>query len=199
MLRNYLKIAGRSLWRNRLFTTINVVSLAVGIAAMTLVFLIVDLLFINFDLFHANADRLYFLHQESASMRANASSVAPALPVLLRDYPAIENGTRLLFRETNWLTYRDRDVRKTIMHVDTGFFNVLTLSPAARQRPHGPERPYRPDSVATDRRRPVRHRKSAGQISPHRQQPDGRGAGCSDAHPKEFVVPARCDRAHCRP
>ncbi len=127
MFTNYLKIACRTLWRNRVYSAINIVSLAVGIAAMTLVFLIVDLLFVNFDRFHANADRLYVLRQESANMRANASSVAPALPILLRNYPAIENGTRLLFRETNWIAYRDRDVRKTVMHVDTGFFNVLTF------------------------------------------------------------------------
>ena len=185
MLRNYLKIAGRSLWRNRLFTTINVVSLAVGIAAMTLVFLIVDLLFINFDRFHANADRLYVLRQESANMRANASSVAPALPVLLRDYPAIENGTRLLFRETNWLAYQNRDVRKTIMHVDTGFFNVLTL-------------PLRLGNVRTALSDPaglILSRPTADALF-RSENPLGKliridsnrtGAGRSEARPKKFV------------
>lgn len=104
MLSNYVKIGLRNLWRNWLFTGINVVNLAVGIAAITLVFLIVDLLFVNFDRFHANTDRLYVLQQESPDMRLNSASVAPALPALLREYPAIETGTRLLFRETNWFS-----------------------------------------------------------------------------------------------
>ncbi len=36
MLRNYLKIAGRGLWRNRLFTAINVGGLTIGVAVAML-------------------------------------------------------------------------------------------------------------------------------------------------------------------
>ena len=102
MFTNYVKTAVRHLWRNRLFTGMSIANLAVGIAAMTLIFLIYDLIFVNVNRFHRHVDRLYVLQQESPNMRTNHSSVAPALPVLLREYPAIENGTRLVYRETNW-------------------------------------------------------------------------------------------------
>ena len=38
MFRNYLKIALRTLWRNRLFTALNVIGLSIGIAACWLIF-----------------------------------------------------------------------------------------------------------------------------------------------------------------
>jgi putative ABC transport system permease protein len=58
MLRNYLKIALRNLARHRGYAFINILGLAVGIAASVLVMLyVVDEL--GFDRFHAKADRIY--------------------------------------------------------------------------------------------------------------------------------------------
>ena len=38
MLRNYLKIAFRNLWRNKVFSGINVIGLSVGLASCLLLF-----------------------------------------------------------------------------------------------------------------------------------------------------------------
>ena len=60
MIKNYLKIACRSLRRNRLFSAINITGLAVGVSSCVLIFLYVQYE-LGFDQFNTNADRLYRL------------------------------------------------------------------------------------------------------------------------------------------
>jgi putative ABC transport system permease protein len=58
MIRNYLKIAFRSLWRSKLHSIINVSGLSIGIAVCILIVLFVrDEL--TFDRFHAKAERIH--------------------------------------------------------------------------------------------------------------------------------------------
>jgi putative ABC transport system permease protein len=58
MLKNYLKIAFRALWRSKAHSLINIVGLSVGIACCVLIALFVkDEL--TFDRFHAKANRIY--------------------------------------------------------------------------------------------------------------------------------------------
>ena len=66
MLRNYLKIAFRNLWHNRLFSFINIAGLATGLAVTLLIVLYVAHEY-SFDRFHEHADRIVkveFKHQE---------------------------------------------------------------------------------------------------------------------------------------
>lgn len=58
MLRSYLTLALRQLWRNRLYTSLNVLGLAIGLSACWVIFQIVSFEF-SFDRNHPNGDRLY--------------------------------------------------------------------------------------------------------------------------------------------
>lgn len=58
MIRNYLKIAFRSLWRSKAHSLINIVGLGLGIACCILIVLYVKDEW-TFDNFHAKADRIY--------------------------------------------------------------------------------------------------------------------------------------------
>ena len=58
MLKNYLKIALRSLWRSKVHSTINVLGLSLGIACCFLIVLFVKDEW-TFDTFHTKADRIY--------------------------------------------------------------------------------------------------------------------------------------------
>lgn len=58
MLPNQFKISFRSLWRNKLFSAINVLGLSIGISAALVIYLIVSYDF-NFDTFHKDRDRIY--------------------------------------------------------------------------------------------------------------------------------------------
>jgi putative ABC transport system permease protein len=58
MLKNYFKIAARNFWRNKIFSTINVMGLSIGISASLVIFLIVHYEF-SFDKFEKDTDRIY--------------------------------------------------------------------------------------------------------------------------------------------
>ncbi|MGB5941777.1 MAG: FtsX-like permease family protein [Leeuwenhoekiella sp.] len=58
MLRNYIKIAWRNIWKNKLFSAINIISLAIGLSASFVIGLMVYYDF-TFDKFHKDGDRIY--------------------------------------------------------------------------------------------------------------------------------------------
>src|ERR1700683_1991447 len=64
MFKNYLLVAIRHFWRNKIFSFINIIGLSIGISAALVIFLIVhyDL---TFDKSHKDADRIYRVVTES--------------------------------------------------------------------------------------------------------------------------------------
>ncbi len=58
MLKNYFIIALRNFWSNKIFSTINVLGLSIGISAALVIFLIVHFEF-SFDKFEKDNDRIY--------------------------------------------------------------------------------------------------------------------------------------------
>jgi putative ABC transport system permease protein len=58
MLKNYMLIAWRTITRNKVYTTINVLGLALGICACVVIYLITSFEF-SFDTFHPDRDRIY--------------------------------------------------------------------------------------------------------------------------------------------
>jgi len=58
MFRNYIKIAFRNLWKNKGYSAINILGLAIGLATCLLITLfVVDEL--SYDKFNKKADRIY--------------------------------------------------------------------------------------------------------------------------------------------
>ncbi len=68
MLKNYLKIAFRNLWKHRVFSLINIMGLTVGMAACFLIFLYVRFE-LSYDNFHTKADRIYRLRADIKTPR----------------------------------------------------------------------------------------------------------------------------------
>ncbi len=58
MFKNYITIAVRTLWKNKLFTSINILGLAIGISASLVIYLLVNYHF-TFDKFEKDGDRIY--------------------------------------------------------------------------------------------------------------------------------------------
>ena len=100
MIRNYLKTALRSIFRNKLTAFINIAGLALAMASALLVYLfVIDE--ISFDQYHTNADRTYratrsFLNKEGVST-LHLNTVAPPFgPLLKNDFGEIEVMARTL-------------------------------------------------------------------------------------------------------
>src|ERR1044072_8604963 len=58
MIKNYLLIALRNFWRNRIFSTINIAGLAIGISASLVIYLVVRHEF-RYEKFQKDGDRIY--------------------------------------------------------------------------------------------------------------------------------------------
>ncbi|HUB60758.1 MAG TPA: ABC transporter permease, partial [Puia sp.] len=128
MLRNYFKIAWRNLWKNKVYSIINIAGLAIGMAAC-----IVMLLFVlyenSFDRFHTK--NIYRLNevQKFPGMVASqkvALSMFPMGPTLQQDFPEILNFTRVNWDTKYQLTYRDRRIfLPQTFNVDTSFLHIF--------------------------------------------------------------------------
>ena len=96
MIKNYLKIAWRNLQRNKSYTFINVLGLALGLACGILIFSLVKY-HLSFDNFHANSSRIYRIVTEQH--RDNISYVgavpAPLGKALRNDYTHTEKVARI--------------------------------------------------------------------------------------------------------
>ncbi|MHB8208351.1 ABC transporter permease [Mucilaginibacter sp.] len=62
MIQNYLKIAWRNLWRNKFFSSINIVGLSLGIVFSLLILLWIKSE-LSVDAYHANSNRLYQVYE----------------------------------------------------------------------------------------------------------------------------------------
>src|ERR1700761_5529450 len=58
MLKNYFLTALRNFWRNKTFSLINIIGLAIGISASLVIYLLVQYDF-TFDKFEKDGDRIY--------------------------------------------------------------------------------------------------------------------------------------------
>jgi putative ABC transport system permease protein len=129
MYQNYLKIALRSLARQKGYSAINIVGLALGISVCALIALYVaDEL--SYDRTYPNAERIYRVDADMRFQgRAFSLAVAPPpmAPVLKAEFPEIEDATR--FRgggvwnfSTDNSTFREERVAFS----DPAFFNVFS-------------------------------------------------------------------------
>lgn len=92
MITNYFKTAFRNLLRNKTYAAINIMGLAIGIAACLLIFLVIQYE-TSFDTFHKNKDRIYRVVSEFKSADGTFHSPGVPFPVteaLRIDFPQLK-------------------------------------------------------------------------------------------------------------
>ncbi|GAA4410573.1 ABC transporter permease [Nibrella viscosa] len=130
MIRNYLKIAWRNLVRNRAFSAINIVGLAIGLATCLLIMLfVIDEL--SYDRYHAKADRIVrviFKGSVNGGSMKEPSVMPPTAHTLMAEYPEVLEATRLRTAGAPIIAYADKTFKETaITFADSNFFQVFTL------------------------------------------------------------------------
>lgn len=128
MIRNYIKVAMRHLSRNKLFTIINVLGLAIGIVSCILIYIYVkDEL--SFDAHHQREKEIYRLqafYMFDDVEDKFAITPYPFVPTLVREYPEITEGTRLYVLGNQTLTVNDKvNIIETAYFADTNFFKIF--------------------------------------------------------------------------
>jgi len=130
MLKNYLKIALRNLWKNKGFSAINIIGLAVGLATCLLIMLyVMDEL--SYDKYNKKADRIYRVDgdiQFGGNHFILAVAPEPMGLALKKDYPEVEQYVR--FRGYGGLLVKkgNENVNEgKVIYVDSTLFDVFTL------------------------------------------------------------------------
>ena len=136
MLRNYLKIAWRTLWRHKGATTISVTGLAVGMACCLWLLLVVQHEW-SYDRFHEDVDQIVRITQElvraDGSVEHGALLPPPLGPTLAAAAPEAAAVVRVQ-RSSFDVTAEDRTVERRITFADPTFFDVFT-APAIEGNP----------------------------------------------------------------
>ena len=129
MLHNYLKIALRNFLKQKSYSVINILGLAIGIACCILILLhIQDEL--NFDRMHSKADQIYRVVEERTRSNGDNMKVAftkaPLGPALVEDYPDVLQSVRFF---SGWRLTVKKDESGIIVRdyhfTDPSFFKVF--------------------------------------------------------------------------
>ncbi|CCH51899.1 protein of unknown function DUF214 [Fibrisoma limi BUZ 3] len=136
MLRSYLIVALRNLWKHKLFSAINVFGLASGLVVCFLAIAHIKGVF-DYDNFHPNRDRTYRIITDVTS-RTTGKAVYATSPLSLastlkRDYGFIEEAVRIMELPEE-MTGNDKRLNVETVAVDPGFFRVFNF-PLEKGRP----------------------------------------------------------------
>jgi putative ABC transport system permease protein len=133
MIKNYFKIAWRSLLKQKGFSSINIFGLATGMACSLLIFLFVKDE-TSYDRFHNDTGQIYrvvkdFVNDDGS--RLPDATTPPALaPAMQKDIPEVATTTRVF---PGWganflIKYGDKKISEDKLYrVDSSFFDVFTF------------------------------------------------------------------------
>ncbi|MBO3700743.1 ABC transporter permease [Roseivirga sp. E12] len=124
MLSSYFKIAYRNLIRSRSYAVINILGLAIGLAAFILMFAYVKHE-LSYDQFHSKSERLFRVNWQYEARGASTEVAMSAFPLkymFLEDYPEVEQVVRF---------YKNNQDATTLKYEENHFTeeNVLFADP----------------------------------------------------------------------
>lgn len=128
MIKNYLRIAFRNLWRHKGFSLLNIIGLSIGMTAFFLIFLYVCFEY-SYDSFHTKQDRIYRLVSDVKTSGETLHYNAPPLPVtkyLMTEFPELQSVARVSLGD-DWMVLRDDKVFRVdnVAVADSNFFKVF--------------------------------------------------------------------------
>jgi putative ABC transport system permease protein len=130
MFKNYMKIAFRNLSKQKIYSAINILGLAVGLASAILIFLFVQNE-LSYDRFHENKENLYrvyvIFHTEDGGIESTFRGITmPMGPVMEEYFPEIIHSVRV---SNNYATIRTEGklFSEKITQVDKSFFQAFSF------------------------------------------------------------------------
>ncbi len=130
MFSNYLKTSIRIILRNKVFSLINIIGLALGMASCIMISLFVQHE-LSYDRFNEKADQIYRVSYRSefenkASMYAKTP--APLAQALINDYPEVIAGARIYKDENQSVEYDDKIfIENRFFYADPSLFTVFSI------------------------------------------------------------------------
>ena len=129
MINKLLTVAIRNFKKNTLFSFINILGLAIGLAASIIIYLwVYDEL--SYDKFHEKAERIYRVernfHMEDEQMLVPITS-PPTAPQIEADFPSVESFTRLAYEDVIIEDDSKNQYKERIFYADSSFYEIFTF------------------------------------------------------------------------
>lgn len=146
MIRSYIIVAFRNILKNKVFSAINVLGLSIGLAACLLIFQFASFE-LSYDSFNEKLDRTYRVTNDrfqQGRLIQHGTIMYPTIgPTMLKDFPEIEEYTRLMPGGTMNVKVNDKNFRDDRCHfADEHFFSVFSFKILAGERPDILKEPY---------------------------------------------------------
>ena len=130
MIKNYFLIAVRNIRRKKVFSLLNIFGLALGFSTALFIGIYIWQE-INYDKFHIKSGRIawlttsYHFNGETGKISTTGTKAGPAL---MRNFPEIENFTRLI-KSTAIFRYKNQAFEEdNIVYADSSFFNIFSFN-----------------------------------------------------------------------
>ena len=130
LLKNYFLSLARNAIRDKFFTLLNLLGLAVGITASILIFIYIqDQL--TYDKHNENYERIYRLEGDffiNEKLDQIAIVQIPLAPTLKDEYPEVEEFTRILPQQNLYFEKEENAFKEdSIAYADSTIFKVFTI------------------------------------------------------------------------
>ena len=130
MIRNYFIVALRVFFRQKIYSSIKILGLAIGISATFLIAIYISGE-LSYDHFHADGERIFrvgsyyrFGGNETSSCYSDANMAG----WLKQEVPEVESVLRLAVKPAEFIKYQDKIfTEKKIIEVDTNFFSFFNF------------------------------------------------------------------------
>jgi putative ABC transport system permease protein len=137
MIKNYLRIAFRNLWKHRVYSFLNIFGLTIGMSACFLIFLYIRFE-LSYDNFHTKQDRIYRINCDIKTPTETMNIGVCSAPMAINakdEFPEIEKVVRV---DPNSFLVRKGEIKfqedKAVM-ADSTFFEVFDF-PLLKGDPH---------------------------------------------------------------
>lgn len=128
MFRNYLKTAFRNLWRNKAFSLINIMGLALGLACSLLIMLWVNDEY-KVDAFHKNGSRIYSVYEKQFhDARVDAFHGGPGVMAdeMKRVLPQVQYATNYAWNDLSTFEANNKIVKENGNYAGADFFKIFS-------------------------------------------------------------------------
>ena len=128
MFKNYFKTAVRNLWKNKVFSFINILGLALGLACSMLIMLWVNDEY-GVDAFHKNEKQLYsILERQYYDGKIDAVYSTPGLMAdeLKKNLPEVQYATGYAKTNTNTFEANDKIIKEAGNYAGPDFFKMFS-------------------------------------------------------------------------
>lgn len=131
MLKNYVAILRRSVWKNKFFSLLNIGGLAIGVTCYLLIFQYVQFE-LGYDHFHENKDNIYRLQKNSREDNGVVNRFALTTynigPALRDEYPEVAEVARCLRFENNTVSLMGHTYKNEKIYVtEDSFFKLFSI------------------------------------------------------------------------